>query len=220
MNRTSSDRREASSGFETPSVPTPSTAVSDGLDHPVIDQYAMDRIDYRVRELTACFDLSQDEQDELRNDMVVEVLQAFPRFDPDKAKRETFINRVLDRFVKYMKRVRCTRMRRAWESPLGLDDVHAGFAPVVNDPRRGEPDEQALRELRIDVRDRLDRMPEKLRHVAEVLMTRSGRQAMRELHVGKTTLYRYIARIRQYFVDGDEQENPAEGGTLSPRLQM
>ncbi|MCK4626918.1 MAG: hypothetical protein KAV00_16520 [Phycisphaerae bacterium] len=49
-----------------------------------------------------------------RHDMVVELLPAFRRFNPDKANREIFINRVLDRSVKYTTRIRW-RTRNATE---------------------------------------------------------------------------------------------------------
>lgn len=62
-----------------------------------LDDYAMQRIEFRARQLARQHKNRGDWQD-LRQDMVVEILEAAPRFDPAKASRETFIARVLDRF--------------------------------------------------------------------------------------------------------------------------
>lgn len=218
MTRTTSDRREALNGFGTPSSTSNNVASTSSPDD--LDQYALDRIDFRTRELTLCFNLSQEEQDDLRHDMAAEVLQALRRFDQDLASRRTFINRVLDRFVLHTKRARCTRMRRPWEAPVGLDDVYIGFEPVVNDPPAGERDEQDLRELRLDIQQVMARMPEKLQKIAIVLMTCSGREAAEELGIGTSSLYRAIERIRQHFIEAGYSGTPDDGGTLSGQLQM
>ncbi|MEX0653918.1 MAG: hypothetical protein WD534_12735 [Phycisphaeraceae bacterium] len=165
-----------------------------------IDDYALDRIDFRVRQLRFQFDLSDEDQEDLRNDMVVELLSASKRFDPDKSKRETFINRVLDRFVLYVTRQRCTQQRRASDSPIGFDDVSAGFQPTVNDTRRGEPNEQDLRELRLDLPEVIAKLPGDLQQVCEVLTRKSGRAAAKELGLSKSSLYRAIAEIREHFI--------------------
>ena len=166
----------------------------------LIDDYALARIDFRVRQLRFQFDLSDEDQEDLRNDMVVELLSAFKRFDPDKSKRETFINRVLDRFVLYVTRQRCTQQRRASDSPIGFDDVSAGFQPTINDPRRGESNEQDLRELRLDLPEVIAKLPDDLQQVCEVLARKSGRAAAKELGISKSSLYRAVADIRKHFI--------------------
>jgi len=166
--------------------------------HDLIDRYVLDRIDYRVRRLAIQFDLSQGEQEDYRHDMVVEVLAAFDRFDPSKARRRTFVNRVLDKFVKYATRVRCTHRRRACDSPHGLDDVCPGFQPVVNDPRGGQRDEQGRCELRLDMEAALARIPQRLRRVCRVLMTFNPAEAAERLGICRQSIYRNIAEIRRY----------------------
>jgi len=164
-----------------------------------IDDYALARIDFRVSKLRSQFDLSEHDQEDMRNDMVVELLQAFDRFDPLKSKRETFINRVLDRFVLYVMRQRCTQMRRSCDSPRGFDDVSTGFQPCGNDPAHGERDEQGYRDLRLDLPDVIALLPEDLQRICHVLKHKSGRAAAKELGIGKSTLYRAVADIREHF---------------------
>lgn len=184
-----------------------------------IDDYALSRINFRVRRLTCQFDLSEDEQGDYRQDMMVELLSAFERFDPSKATRETFINRVLDRFVKYAIRARFTRLRRTCDSPLGFEDVSIGFEPVVNEARAGEKDEQARRELRLDMAVVMARMPARLRRMCRLLMKFGATETARKLGICRQSIYRNFAEIREYMIGAGlvEIENSA---TKTARLQM
>ena len=218
MKSTTFDRRAVSQDRET-SPSHPKQQISKLPPEQLIDQYALERIDFRVRRLASQFDLSQDEQEDYRQDMVVELLSAFGRFDPGKAKRETFVNRVLDKFVKYATRVRCTHIRRACDSPLGLDDVCLGFQPVVNETRAGELDEQGQRELRLDMAAAIARMPERLQRVCHLLMELDPADAAEELGICRQSIYRNIGEIRQYLAAAGlgASEN---GATDSAQVQM
>jgi len=185
----------------------------------VVDDYALARIDYRVRELTSQFDLSEDEKEDLRHDMVVELLSAFKRFDPDKATRETFINRVLDKFVKHAIRVRCTRQRRACDSPIGFDDIAPGYESAVNDTRSGQLNEQGLCELRLDLRAAIARMPERLQRVCRLLMTFNPTETARKLGICRQSIYRNIREIRGRLIRAGLGISE-KGATDSPQLQM
>ncbi len=164
-----------------------------------IDDYALARIDFRVRQLRYQFDLSDEDQADLRNDMVAELLSAFERFNPSKSKRETFTNRVLDRFVLYVTRRRCTWQRRSSDSPIGLDDVHVGFQPRANDPGIGELDEQDLRELRLDLIDVIAQMPERLQRATKLLMVYPRKEVAVRIGVHRCSMTPIIARIREHF---------------------
>ncbi len=184
-----------------------------------IDHYAMDRIDFRVRRLAIQFNLSQDEQEDYRHDMVVELLSAFSRFDPGKAKRETFVNRVLDKFVKYITRIRCTHRRRACDSPIHFDDIAPGFQPVDDDPPKGQRDEQGQRELRLDMKAALGHMPKRLQRVCRLLMDFGPAKAAAQLGICRQSIYRNIAEIRQYLTAAGLGMSQ-NGATDSRQVQM
>ncbi len=185
----------------------------------LIDEYVLERIAFRLRRLAKQFNLTEDEQEDYRQDMVVELLSAFERFDPGKAKRETFVNRVLDKLVKYATRTRCTHRRRACDSPIGFEGIAPGYQLVVNDTCAGELDEQGRRELRLDVKVVMARMPERLRGVCRLLMEFDPTAAARELGICRQSIYRNIAEIRRYLTAaalGMSQN----GATHSPQVQM
>ena len=218
MKNTTFDRRAVSHDRETP----PSGPQQQGNKlsaEQLIDDYALERIAFRIRRLNIKFDLSEDEQEDYRQDMVVELLSAFERFDPRKAKRETFVNRVLGKFVKYATRIRCTRRRRACDSPICFEDIVLGYQPVVNDPRAGQPDEQSRRELHLDMGAVLTRMPERLRRVCRLLMEFSAAEAAEQLGICRQSIYRNIAEIRTYLT-ATGLGTPENSATDSPQVQM
>lgn len=218
MKSTSFDRRAVSPDRET-SPSHSQQQVSQLTAEQLIDEYALERISFRIRVLTSQFDLSEAEQEDCRHDMVVELLTAFQRFDPAKAKRETFVNRVLDKFVKYATRIRCTQQRRPCDSPLGLDDVALGFQPVVNETRAGELDEQAQRELRLDLEAALAGMPKRLRRVCRLLMVFAPPEVAEKLGVCRGSIYRNIAEIRPYLAAAGLRI-PGNSATESAQVQM
>ena len=218
MKSTTFDRRAVSHDREThPSHPQQQTNKLPA--EQLIDDYALERIDFRVRRMAGQFDLSEDEQEDYRHDMVVELLGAFDRFDPGKAKRETFVNRVLDKFVKYAIRTRCTHRRRVCDSPISFDDIAPGYQPVVNDSRAGQLDEQGQRELRLDMKTAVARMPERLQRVCRLLMEFDPAEAAEQLGICRQSIYRNIAEIRQY-LDAAGLGTSENRATDSRQVQM
>ncbi len=162
-----------------------------------IDDYAMERIEFRLRVMSTWWDLSGHDKQDYRHDMVVELLKARRRFNPAKAKRETFINRVLDRYLKYVVRTRSTDSERPFETPIEFDDVAPGFQPVVNDPPGGHGNEQSRRELRLDLEAVIARMPERLRRVCELLKVYTPVEAAARLGMTRQSIYPIMREIRR-----------------------
>ena len=184
-----------------------------------VDDYAMERIEFRLRQLKDRFELSERDKQELRHDMVAELLSARRRFDPARAKRETFINRVLDRFVKYAMRKRCTSRDRPCDNPIGFADIMPGFEPVTNDPPGGLGDEQGRRERRLDLEAAVARMPERLQRVCRLLKVYDPAEAAQRLGINRQSIYRIMAEIRKFLTEAGLgiSENSA---TNPPRPQM
>ena len=210
-------RRGASEGSR-----TPSSNPASPQDHQafLLGDYVRDRIDFRVERLGILFELGEEDKEDLRQRMYLELWRAWRRFNPEASCRETFATRVLDCLFKYLLRGNLNRQQRECDSPLAFDDVTDGFEPVVNEVRGGARDEQALRELRLDIEAVIDGMPERLQRVCRTLMVYSGREAARRLGIGKSSLYRARASIRKRFEAAGIRGFLDEAGTDSPRLQM
>ena len=95
-----------------------STQVFVGTGTISIGDYALRQIDFRVRRLTRLFHLDDERTSDLRQDMVVELLKALPKFNPTRCGRNTFICRTLNRTYKHITRMLLTRLRHR-ETPRG-----------------------------------------------------------------------------------------------------
>jgi len=166
---------------------------------PEIDEYALDRIEYRVTRLVRAFRLSEHDADDLRQEMAAELLKANGRYDPDRSARNTFINRTLDRFYRHVARRLRNRRRHEAMKPKPISAMKK-FCPAVNEAGIGELSEQEHTELRIDQAGILASMPAKLRRFGAVLRVYLPREAAEFLGVHPSTVYRAIAEIRPYFV--------------------
>lgn len=197
-------RRAANSGRRTLS-PHPQQQADNPPPDSAFDNYVKDRIDYRVSQMTLGFNLSEDDQDDYRSAMVAEVYSAMRRFDPQKAKRETFVNRVLDRYVLYAIRTRCNQMKRPCLNPIGFAEIGETFEPTSNETRKGEINETGRAELQMDVEMVIDRMPDRLQRAARLMMQMSPADAAREMGIHPCSIYRLMSRIRSYFLDAEMQ---------------
>ena len=165
--------------------------------------------------MSTWWELSEHDKQDYRHDMVVELLKAMPRFDPARAKRETFINRVLDRYLKYVVRTRSTRQERPCDNPIHFDDIMPGFQPVINDPAGGQGNEQGLRELRLDLDAVIARMPERMRRVCVLLKQYTPTEAAGRLGISRQSIYpimRAIKRVLSLAGMGIPKNNTTKSG--------
>ena len=164
-----------------------------------IDDYALARIDFRVGRLARAFRLSEDDADDLRQEMAAELLKASGRYDAAISRRNTFVTRTLDRYYRHVARRLRNRRRHEAMKPRPISSMR-NFCPAVNDPGKGELSEQERTELRMDQAGILASMPAKLRRFGAVLRVYLPREAADYLGVHPSTVYRAIAEIRPYFV--------------------
>ncbi len=189
MKITTSDRRAANIGRETPSSS-------------IIDDYVLKRIDFRARQLAIKFQLPDDRRDDLAQEMVVELLTAAERFDPDGAATwHTYASRVLDLAVKKLAQNERRARQRAAGRVLSLSQAPDGCPSVVDPPARGGDGDLAQLELKLDVEAVLARMPQRLRKACELLMRLSPAEAAEALGIHRNSIYRLISEAREYFLD-------------------
>lgn len=179
------------------------TNVSTHANDSLIDDYVMERIDYRARRLAIQFGLTDEQREDLSQDMVVEVLAAMARFDPAQSNRKTFVSRVLDNFVKNAIRTEMHRRQRECYNPIPLEDISEGYVPVVNDPRGGELSEVEQVDMKMDFEEILSWMPQRLQRICKLLTEYSVAETAEKLGVNRTAIYRHIPEIQEYFRRGD-----------------
>ena len=165
----------------------------------LVDDYALCRIEYRVKRLADAFGLGEHEEDDLRQEMTAELLKASRRYDPARSHRNTFVTRTLDRHYLHVARRLANHRRHEAMKPTPISALK-NFCPAVNDPGRGELSERDRTDLRIDLAGILAALPLKLRRVCTALKSHTPGQAAAQLGVHRSTVYRAIREIRGRFI--------------------
>lgn len=187
MTFTTSDRRAASIGRETPSS------------H-LIDDYVLKRIEFRTRQLAIKLRLPDDRRDDLAQEMAVELLKAVDRFDPNgSASWHTYACRVLDLAVKKLTQNECRMRKREAGRPMGFAQSPDGCSSAVNNPAHEGEDELAQLEMKLDVDLVMSRLPARLRQACELLKEHSPAEAAEAMGIHRNSIYRMIAQARVYF---------------------
>lgn len=164
-----------------------------------IDDYARARIDFRVGRLVEAFHLDDDAADDLRQNMTAEILRASARYDPARARRRTFVTRVLDRYYLHVARGLSNRQKHESMHPTPMSALE-NFCPTVNDPRQGQLSECERAALVIDLATVVAGLPDPLQRICDELRHRRPAEAAQRLGVHRGTVYRAIREIRQHFV--------------------
>ncbi len=168
----------------------------------LIDDYVLKRIDYRSRQLAIKFRLSDDRRDDLAQAMVVELLKAATRFDPDgSATWHTYACRSLDLAVKKLTQDECRKRQRKAGKAILFSQLPDGCLSAAKNPAHTVEDGLALLKLKMDVEVVLARMPQRLERVCRLLMVLSPTEAAKVLGIHRNSIYRLIAQIRAYFMD-------------------
>ena len=168
----------------------------------VVDDYVLKRIDFRAQQLAIKFRLPDDRRDDLAQEMVVELLKAADRFNPDRsASWHTYACRVLDLAVKKLAQAECRMRQREAGKPMGFSEAPDGCPPAVDDPAHEGEDDLAKLELKLDIDVVLARMPQRLRQTCTLLMHQSPTEAAKAMGIHRNSIYRRIAQARAYFMD-------------------
>lgn len=176
-----------------------SPVVSASAESPVLDAYEMQRVRFYARKLSGRRPFGPDDADDIASELLVDIYRALPRFDPNRACRHTFICRVIA--------IRCHSLlrdaRRRFRNTVPLDGPKpvevdqdfrhrmTGYTPV---------DDLVTAERTEAVGKALERLPLRLRQIAELLMYHSQAQVARMRGVSETSIDRARRQIAQHFI--------------------
>lgn len=175
-------------------------------------QFRLDRfeewlIHHKARQLVGKAGFMPSDIDDIRQDLRADALQRLAGFDPDKSQRHSFIALVVTRAVATMLEHRKTAKRGGGRVPLSLNEmVRDGEGNEVElyqtiDAEIGRPGRagQELRELAVDVRAVVNRLPADQRALCRHLRTMSICEAARAIGVPRTTLNELVRKVRAAF---------------------
>lgn len=167
-------------------------------------------IECKARQLVGKAGYTQDDIKDLEQELIQDLLERLPKFDPAKAALNTFADRVVGHKIKSLIRDRQAGMRDWRREAYSLDAEieteegstarHEFVSQDEVDLRTGRYDrtENERTQRRIDVDAVLEGLPIELRQVAEMLMTRSVAEVARELGIPRGTFRdRYLEKLRE-----------------------
>ena len=162
----------------------------------LLDDFVLTRVDYWARKLARRFRLSDDERDDCRHSMVLELLQAAQRFDPAKATWHTFACRVLDLFARHLRREEGNRLaRRPGPSPKAPEEGSGSALDAIVD----EHDDIGDVERRLDVEQVMAAMSPRVRKACQLLKHLSPPEAAQAMGIHRSSIYRLMASARRCF---------------------
>jgi RNA polymerase sigma factor (sigma-70 family) len=168
------------------------------LDRNAAEAYIQDRIAFRVDRLVAKFGLPDCERDDLSQDLLMALVQAFKRYDPAQAHWKTFLCRVLDRRYQHLLRKLMAPENKGAPTVSGLEDIGNGYADSIVDPStQGEP--FVGDNLHMDVEAAISTLPKRLQIIGCLLMVHSPSAVARLVGTSPAAITRAIKWIRTHF---------------------
>jgi RNA polymerase sigma factor (sigma-70 family) len=168
-------------------------------DNIVLDRFAQGIIWRKVRLLVGRAGFTQQDHQDLEQELVLRLLQSLDVFDPEQAHLNVFITTVIERAVAMLLRERRAKKRDGGVvRSLDQGPTKDGKSPEPVDPL---PSGEEAFDLASDLAEVLARLPEELRALAERLKSQSLSQAARDLGVPRSTLQRQAQRLRRCFED-------------------
>ncbi len=178
-----------------------------------ISEYAMEFIHHKSRELVGMPGFAGQDVEDIEQELVLDLLERLPKFDPAKATNSTFVQRLVERKISNMVRDAKRERRDPEREDCSLDDEvedeDGDFVPLGetipedgHDLRLGRQTRLAADrdELALDVAAVLAELPEELRAAAEALSTMTIAEAVRKLGIPRWKFDEvYLPRLREAF---------------------
>ena len=176
-----------------------------------IDDYAVRIIKHKARQLIGRYGLTIFDREDLEQELMIDLLQRMRHYNPAKAKKSTFMARIVERHIATLLEARHARCRDWRMCRMSLNTPHENDRGDTREMidrvdsegtlRPCQPDtrESEINNLRMDVQRVLDTLPEDLRDLCERLRESNMAEIARETGVPRTTLYDKLTRIREAF---------------------
>ncbi|MEX0718029.1 MAG: sigma-70 family RNA polymerase sigma factor [Planctomycetaceae bacterium] len=194
------------------SAPAEARPVVD-IEHELTKGFAARLIRRKAKQLVGRGGFTRTDRADLEQEMKLRVWKRFPQFDPAKAHWNAFVTTVVERHcasilqrARRRKRVDSITSASLSELVENWDDELVELGDVIGPEDRermigryvdGFEDQS---ELKLDVAEVMERLPEDLRRLCDLLKIHNVAEAARELGLPRTTVSSMVSRLRQAFV--------------------
>lgn len=185
---------------------------------PSDDRFTRGIIRRKVKQLIGRAGFTQQDREDLEQDLFVRVLQSLPKFNPDQAHRNKFITTVVERYVANILRNKQAEKRdhrRISSLNVMIEITEEGpteLAQTIGDREldarlgRHRRAEEELTQLAFDLADVMSTLPESWRTLLELRKSRTMQEVADEMGVPRTTLNDWMRRIRRRFENAGMQD--------------
>ena len=174
-----------------------------------IDEYAVQIIKFKAKQLVGRVGLTDSDREDLEQEMILDLLQRLPKYNPDRAQRNTFIARVVEHKIATIIEARKAGLRdyRLCNCSLNerLEDGEGGsvermetidqedYLRLTGGLSRSTAE---LRDLSIDVRQAIEKLPPELRELCRRLGIDTVTELSRDTGVPRGTIYESLKKLR------------------------
>ncbi len=156
-----------------------------------VEKYVKDQIRYRLERIKARFHLCKFDLDDVRQNFVIALVDAFQEYDSNKASWQTFTTAVINNTYKNQLRKLEAQERLLTKNTVKIEDL--------DEDHHLTPGYMEDNDTPSDVAYIIAQMPAKLQTTAQLLKKYKPAEVARKLKIGKSTVTRHISLIRKYF---------------------
>jgi RNA polymerase sigma factor (sigma-70 family) len=168
-------------------------------------------IRWKARQLAGKPGFIRSDQADIEQELTLKFLNSAASFEPERGRWKGFVTKVVERHAASLLRnsrakKRAHRRITSLNSPVQAgSDIPTTLADSITDrdqdARRGRRprSEEQISRLAFDLAEVLERLPPKLRDLAERLKTQSIAEAARTLGVPRTTVNGWVSQLRRRF---------------------
>ena len=178
-----------------------------------VDAYAVEIIRFKARQLVGQAVFTVADRDDLEQELILDLLRRLPKYDPSRAKRNTFIARVVEHKIATLiekqtaqkrdyRRCPCSLNERFEEEEEGRSveraetlDQEDYLLRIGVEPRAPEE----LRALALDVAAVVKNLPPELHELCRRLGQKTVSEISRDTGVPRATLYQSVTKLREIF---------------------
>jgi len=175
------------------------------------DDYAVRLIESKARSLIGHYGFTDDDREDLEEDLMLDYLQRIPKFDPTRAKRSTFIARIVRNKIASIIEARKAQ-KRSYRTPVyslfgWVRDKTNGYIPRIETVdadhyllRRGRRRRrEEVLDLRIDLSRATDLLTPELRDLCQRLEHQTPTEISRSTGVPRGTITDRMRKVRTVF---------------------
>lgn len=178
-----------------------------------LTDYALKLVHYKARQIVGKAGYTQSDIEDIEQDLIMDLLERLPKFDPAKATYNTFVARMVERKISNLLRDRQAEMRDQRRNVCSLnEDIDTGEGKPVqrvttisqddHDIRTGKCGRSAKERahLQVDLETVLADLSPELCQAAVLLQTTSVFQAAREMGVPRRTFReKHLVQLHKAF---------------------